>query len=311
MEQEKVLVTGGAGFIGSHTVDVLLSHGYDVLVVDDLSTGHERNINPKARFFKLDIRNPELVDLFEQERPDYVNHHAAQMDVRRSVADPAFDAEVNILGSLNLIECSIRSGVSKFVYISSGGAVYGEPEYLPCDENHPINPICQYGVSKHTVEHYLYLYNHNYDLDYAVLRYPNVYGPRQDPLGEAGVVAIFTGQMLNDDQVVINGSGEQERDFVYVEDCAIANLLVLRNSHGQIYNLGSGIGTSVNQISAHLQEIIGYEKQPQHGPPKTGETSRIYLDANKARRELNWEPTVNLKDGLERTVAYFAALDSE
>ena len=311
MGQEKVLVTGGAGFIGSHTVDVLLDHGYDVLVVDDLSTGYRRNINPSARFYELDICSPDLANVFEEERPDYVNHHAAQMDVRRSVADPTFDAQVNILGSLNLIEYAVRYKVKKFTYISSGGAVYGEPEYLPCDEGHPINPICQYGVSKHTVEHYLYLYSHNYGLDYAVLRYPNVYGPRQDPNGEAGVVAIFAGQMLKGEQVVVNGSGEQERDFVYVEDCAIANVQVLRNRSGQIYNLGMGIGTSVNQILAHLRGIIGYDQEPKHGPAKTGETFRIYLDAGKAKRELGWEPTINLEEGLRRTVDFFASEDQK
>jgi UDP-glucose 4-epimerase len=306
MGQGKVLVTGGAGFIGSHVTDLLLSRGHDVIVVDDLSTGHMRNVNPQARFYKMDIRSPALADVFENERPNYVNHHAAQMNVRRSVADPHFDAEVNVLGSLNLIECAVRSGVEKFVYISSGGAVYGEPEYLPCDEGHPINPICQYGVSKHVVEHYLYLYNRNYGLNYAVLRYPNVYGPRQDPYGEAGVVAIFTGQMLQEDSVTINGSGDQVRDFVYVEDCAVANLLVMSDGHGQIYNLGSGVGTSVNEIFAHLKAITNYDQDPHHGPPKVGETFRIYLDAGKARRELGWEPATGLEEGLRRTVAYFA-----
>jgi UDP-glucose 4-epimerase len=305
MDREKVLVTGGAGFIGSNVVDLLLSHGYDVAVVDDLSTGHRRNVNPRARFYELDIRSPALADVFEQERPDYVNHHAAQMNVRRSVADPSYDAEVNVLGSLNLIECAVRFEVKKLIYISSGGAVYGEPEYLPCDEVHPVNPICQYGVSKHVVEHYLYLYRRNYGLDYAVLRYPNVYGPRQDPFGEAGVVAIFTGQMLDGEPVTINGSGEQVRDFVYVQDCAIANLLAMRNGEGQIYNLGLGIGTSVNEIFAHLKEITGYVREARHGPPKLGETFRIYLDAGKARRELGWEPTTDLGEGLQRTVDYF------
>ena len=304
---EKVLVTGGAGFIGSHVVDQLIDRGYDVAIVDDLSTGHERNINPKARLHKIDIRAQELARVFEEERPDYVNHHAAQMNVRRSVADPNFDAEVNILGTLNVIENALRFDVKKLIYISSGGAVYGEPEYLPCDEQHPVNPLCQYGVSKHTVEHYLFLYNHNYGLDYAVLRYPNVYGPRQDPFGEAGVVAIFANQMLRDEQVTINGSGEQVRDFVYVEDCAAANLTVMQNGSGQIYNLGSGVGTSVNQIFHELQQLTGYDRAPHHGPAKTGETFQIYLDASKARRELAWRQTIDLKEGLRRSVECFAS----
>src|SRR3990172_499833 len=251
-----ILVTGGAGFIGSHVVDLYLEHGHRVVVVDDLSTGHRRNLNPRATFYEADIRGPLIGSIFEMEGPEIVNHHAAQMDVRRSVAEPVFDADVNILGSLNLLECARRSGVQRFVYISSGGAVYGEPEYLPCDEAHPVNPICQYGASKHTVEHYLYMYHEIYGLDYVVLRYPNVYGPRQDPRGEAGVVAIFTGQMLTDKEIVINGDGEQQRDFVYVGDCALANLLATTSENqNTIYNLGFGRPTSINDIFSALKSI--------------------------------------------------------
>lgn len=305
MAIRKVLVTGGAGFIGSHVVESLLDQGHDVVVVDNLVTGHRENVDPRARFYQLDIRSAELGDLFERERPDAISHHAAQMNVRRSVSDPLYDADVNVLGSLNLIECAVRHKVKKFIYISSGGAVYGEPEELPCDENHPVNPICQYGVTKHIVEHYLYLYKRNYGLDYTVLRYPNVYGPRQDPYGEAGVVAIFTGQMLRGEGVLINGSGEQTRDFVYVKDCAWANVLALENGSGQVYNLGTGVETSVNQIFALLKEIIGYPREPRRGPAMVGETFRIYLDASKAQRELGWQPTVTLQEGLRRTVDYF------
>jgi UDP-glucose 4-epimerase len=213
----KILVTGGAGFIGSHVVDTFLNNGHEVVVVDDLSTGRRSNLNPAATFYQVDIRSPQMDEIFEAERPQFVDHHAAQMDVRRSIEDPLFDADVNVLGSIKLIELAKKYGVKRFIYISTGGAVYGEPEYLPCDELHPVNPICPYGASKHTVEHYLYMYKENYDLDYVVLRYPNVYGPRQDPHGEAGVVAIFTGQMLEGEQVVINGDGEKQRVFVYVE----------------------------------------------------------------------------------------------
>jgi len=302
----KVLVTGGAGFIASHVVDLYLRNGYEVVVVDDLSTGRVTNLNPAAKFYKLDIRDPGLADVFELERPDFVNHHAAQMDVRRSVAQPIFDADVNILGSLNLIECAKRFIVKRFVYISTGGAVYGEPEYLPCDEAHPINPICQYGASKHTVEHYLYMYKVNYGLEYTVLRYPNVYGPRQDPLGEAGVVAIFIGKMLRDEQVVINGDGNQERDFVFVGDCARANLLALQASQGLgIINLGSGKGTTVNEIYQKLQDITSYSLEVKHGPAKLGETRKIYLDGNKALRLLGWRATIGLDEGLRNTVDYF------
>jgi UDP-glucose 4-epimerase len=305
----KILVTGGAGFIGSHVVDTFIQHGYQVVVIDDLSTGRESNLNPAAAFHKLDIRDPKLVEVFETERPDFVSHHAAQMDVRRSIVEPLFDADVNIIGSINLIECARRFAIKRFVYISTGGAVYGEPEYLPCDEGHPINPICQYGASKHTVEHYLYMYRVNYGLEYTVLRYPNVYGPRQDPHGEAGVVAIFTGQMLSGKPVVINGDGEQERDFVYVGDCARANYLAVEKGKSGIFNLGSGKGTTVNEIYTKLKEITAYPLVASHGPAKLGETRKIYLDASKAQAELGWHQTVDLRKGLEQTVAYFRSVE--
>lgn len=301
----KALVTGGAGFIASHVVDYYVKEGLEVVIVDDLSTGRESNLNPAAKLYKMDIRSPELDEVFAKEKPDFVNHHAAQMDVRRSVADPLFDASVNVVGSLNVIECAKRHKVKRFVYISTGGAVYGEPEYLPCDEKHPINPICQYGASKHTVEHYLYMYQANYGLSYMVLRYPNVYGPRQNPHGEAGVVAIFTGQMLAGQQVVINGDGEQQRDFVYVGDCARANWIALQaTKFNGIYNVGSNRPTSVNQIFYALKEIIGYERDAVYGPAKLGETRKIYLSADKAHRDLNWSQTVSLGDGLRQTVEY-------
>lgn len=302
----KILVTGGAGFIGSHVVELFLEKGYEVVILDDLSTGRESNINPRAKFYKMDIRSPEVRGIFEAERPDFISHHAAQMDVRRSVAQPLFDADVNILGSINLIECARKFGVKHFVYISTGGAVYGEPEHVPCDEAHPINPICQYGASKHTVEHYLFMYHVNYGLNYTVLRYPNVYGPRQDPHGEAGVVAIFTGKMLAGEPVTINGDGEQTRDFVYVGDCAHANYLAVTVDHEPgIYNIGWGLPTSVNDIFNTLAKITAFPHAASFGPAKVGETRHIYLDAAKARRELGWSPTLSLEEGLEKTVAYF------
>jgi len=302
----KVLVTGGAGFIGSHVVDLLISNGHEVVVVDDLSTGRLTNLNPAAKFYQIDIRSPQLAEVFDKERPDYIDHHAAQMDVRRSVVDPRFDADVNVLGSINLIENARRFNVKRIVYISTGGAVYGEPEYLPCDEAHPVNPICPYGASKHTVEHYLFMYQEMYGLEYVVLRYPNVYGPRQDPLGEAGVVAIFTGQMMAGKPVIINGDGEQVRDFVYVEDCARANLMALTtNNPNTVYNLGFGRGTTVNEIFETLKKVTAYRLPPNYGPAKLGETRRIYLDASKAQQLLGWKPAVGLEEGLEHTVAYF------
>lgn len=302
----KILVTGGAGFIGSHVVDLFVSNGYEVVIVDDLSTGRASNLNPAAKFYQMDIRDPKLREVFEGERPDFISHHAAQMDVRRSVAQPLFDADVNILGSINLIECAKEFNIKHFVYISTGGAVYGEPETLPCDEMHPINPICQYGASKHTVEHYLYMYNVNYGLQYTVLRYPNVFGPRQDPHGEAGVVAIFTGKMLDNEPVTIYGDGEQTRDFVFVRDCARANLLAVSVDHAPgIYNIGWGRPTSINEIFTNLAKITSYTHPVSYGPAKVGETRHIYLDASKANRDLGWSATLSLEEGLRETVEYF------
>ena len=305
----KVLVTGGAGFIGSHVVDHFINAGYEVVIVDNMSTGRESNFNPRATFYKIDIRDAQLAEVFEREKPDYVDHHAAQIDVRKSVADPLFDADVNVNGSLNLLECARRFGVKKVIYVSSGGAVYGEPEYLPCDEKHPINPVCQYGVSKHTVEHYLFMYRFLYGLDYTVLRYANVFGPRQDPTGEAGVIAIFIGQMTSGRPVTIHGSGEQERDFVYVTDCARANLLAIPARSGGIYNIGCGIGVPINLVFSELKHICNYRPDPHYGPAKPGETFKIYLDSQWAQADLGWKSTVDLRGGLERTIEYFRATE--
>jgi UDP-glucose 4-epimerase len=301
----KILVTGGAGFIGSHVVDTFLSAGHDVVVVDDLSTGRRENLNPKATFYQVDIRSPELTKVFGREKPDAVSHQAAKANVRESMEKPLLYADVNVLGSLNVLENCRKHGVKKVIYASTGGAVYGEPQYLPVDENHPINPLDPYGASKHHVEHYLHLYWLNYKIAYTALRYPNVYGPRQDPFGEAGVVAIFTNKMLKGEQAIINGSGEQERDFVYVGDIARANLLALDHGDNGIYNIGSGLGTNINTIFAELKQATGYKLPAVHGPAKLGEVFRIYLKADKARQELGWQPTVSLSEGLQKTVDSF------
>jgi len=301
----KILVTGGAGFIGSHVVDAYVCEGHDVAVVDDLSTGRRVQVHPQARFYEMDIRDPELDGVFAEERPEVVSHQAARANVRESLEEPLLYAEVNVLGSLNLLECCRRHRVRKVIYASTGGAVYGEPQALPATEGHAINPLDPYGASKHHVEHYLEVYRANFGINYTTLRYPNVYGPRQDPYGEAGVVAIFAEKMLHRGQAVINGSGKQERDFVYVSDVARANVLALEKGDGEIYNIGSGVGVSVNRIFASLAELTAYGKPAVHGPPKQGEVFRVYLDASRAHAELGWAPEVPLEDGLALTVAYF------
>ena len=303
----KILVTGGAGFIGSHVVDAYLEQGHDVLVVDDLSTGKRENVNPKARLFALDIRDKKLAEVFAAEQPDVINHQAAKANLRESMDKPGLYADVNILGSLHLLELSRKHNVKKFIFASTGGAIYGEPEYLPADEMHPVNPLDPYGASKAAFEHYLPVYQANYSIPFTVLRYANVYGPRQDPYGEAGVVAIFTVKMLHEEQAIINGSGEQERDFAYVGDVARANLLALDRGDGGFFNIGTGAGTSINDIFSRLRSSTGYQKQDVHGPAKAGEVFKIYLQADRARSELGWQPTTSLEDGLHRTVEYFRA----
>ena len=304
----KVMVTGGAGFIGSHVVDAFLAAGHDVLVVDDLSIGKREQVNPAARLYVADIRDAAALEpIFASEKPEAICHQAARANVRESMDKPVLYADVNVLGSLTLLEAARRHCVRKVIYASTGGAAYGEPAYVPVDEQHPVNPLDPYGASKHHVEHYLFLYRRNYGLDYTVLRYPNVYGPRQDPLGEAGVIAIFTGLMLKGGQPIINGDGEQLRDYLYVGDVARANVLALDKGSGEIINLGTGVGTSVNQVFAALRQATGYTGDEVHGPPKLGEVSRIYLDASKARAILGWQPEVALDEGIRNTVAFFRA----
>ncbi len=299
----KVLITGGAGFIGSHVVDAYLGQGAEVVVVDDLSSGRRANLDRRARLMEMDIRSPDLPALFAAERPDVVNHHAAQIDVRRSVADPALDASINVLGALNVLECARKTKVSRMVYASTGGAVYGEPIELPCREDHPAQPICPYGASKHAFEHYLEMYFVLYGLPYTILRYANVYGPRQDPFGEAGVVAIFTAKMLAEAEIMVNGDGEQTRDFVFVEDVARANLLATQLGEAcGIFNIGTGVGTSINQVFEHLRRATGYRLAPAYGPAMHGETRHIYLECSHAAEGLGWRPEVGLAEGLSRTV---------
>ena len=304
MKPKTVLVTGGAGFIGSHLVDRLLSLGHRVVVVDDLSTGRLRNLNKGATFYHSSITHPGLDEIFAREQPAVVSHHAAQISVANSVRDPVKDAEVNIQGTLRLVELSRKYGVEKVIFSSSGGTIYGEPRYHPCDENHPIDPLSPYALSKHVAEEYLGLYHHTYRLNYVILRYGNVYGPRQDPHGEAGVVAIFTLAMLEGKQPRIYGTGEQERDFICVDDVVDANVLAMEGGQGE-YNIGTGQGTSVNRVFELLKGIVKYKWSPVYGPARTGEVFKISLDYSKFEKAFGWTPKVSLEEGMKRTVEFF------
>jgi UDP-glucose 4-epimerase len=299
----RILVTGGAGFIGSNVVDGYLADGHEVAVFDNLSTGRREFVDPRATLFVGDLADAGDVErCVAAFRPEVVSHHAAQIDVRHSVADPVNDARTNVLGSLGLLQSCTRHGVRKFLYASTGGALYGEGRTLPATEDHPINPESPYGVSKHTVEHYLYLWRLLHGLDYTVLRYPNVFGPRQNPHGEAGVNAIFIGLMLHGQRPRIFGTGDQVRDYVFVGDIVAANLLALGRAGGEMLNIGTGVGTSVNDIVRAINEVLGTRIEPIHEAARPGEVQRIYLDASRARASLGWTPTVTFLEGLRRTI---------
>ncbi len=302
----KILVTGGAGFIASQIADAFINEGHKVFIIDDLSTGFEKNINPKAEFIKADICDLELSKLFEKEKFDLIDHHAAQMDVRRSVADPVFDANINILGTINLLKNAVKTGVKKFMFASTGGAVYGEQKYFPADEHHPTNPLSPYGISKLSVEKYLYFYKVQYNLNYTILRYANIYGPRQNPFGEAGVVAIFSSKLIKGEQPVINGTGEQTRDYVFVGDVVQANLITLSDKESDIYNIGTGQETDVNQLFGLLNKIIGKNKEEKHGPAAPGEQMRSVITSDKIFKKFGWRPSASLEEGLKKTVEFFA-----
>jgi UDP-glucose 4-epimerase len=303
--QMKILVTGGAGFIGSWVADAFISEGHEVLIIDDLSSGIKENIPKEADFIKGDIRERELLEkVFYDYRPDIVDHHAAQMDVRRSVENPVFDAQVNIIGTLNLLELSIRYRIKRFIFASTGGAIYGEPEDLPADEKTPPMPISPYGASKYAVEKYLGYYKAVYGFDYIALRYANVYGPRQNPHGEAGVVAIFCNKVLSRKACLIFGDGNQTRDYVFVGDVAKANMMSI-NAPVASYNIGTGIETSVNDLVKVLRKVSGNEFKVEYAPPRLGEVQRISLDINLANRVFGWSPSVSLEDGIGQTWKWF------
>ena len=298
----KILVTGGAGFIGSHVVDAFVAGGHDVIALDDLSTGHRLNVNPRARLVVMDVRDDRVRDLLEAERPEVVDHHAAQINVRVSVAEPRRDADVNILGTLNLLESAAAAGTRRIIFASTGGAIYGEQEYFPADENHPMRPVSPYAISKRTAEEYTEFFRRTRGIEMAVLRYANVYGPRQDPHGEAGVVAIFTAAMSEGRSPTIFGDGEQTRDFVHVADVARANVAALSSPSGETCNIGTGMETSVNQLYAIIADAIGFRGAPVHAAPKEGDIPRSCISARRAEEVLGWQPEVGLRDGLRWTV---------
>lgn len=303
----KILLTGGAGFIGSHITDLLIKEGHQVIIIDNLSNGKKVNINPAALFYHRDIRDENLDEIFAREKPDILNHHAAQISVRDSVSDPIHDLEINIRGTVHLLELSRKHGVKKVIFASSGGALYGEQDYFPADENHPLRPLSPYGVAKLAGENYLYYYQQNFDLPYVALRYANVYGPRQDPFGEAGVIAIFSQSLLTGKQPIINGSGEQTRDYVYVEDIARINVLALKNDVHGTFNVGTGQEITVNDIFKKIRSFSHAEASEVHGEPKKGEQFRSVLSAEKARQKLGWKPQVEFDEGLKKTIAFFKA----
>lgn len=304
----KIAVTGGAGFIGSHIVDAYIAEGHDVVVLDNFSTGKKENVNKKAGVEKVDITDAaKIKKIFEKEKFDVLNHHAAQVNVRTSVEDPTFDASVNILGGINVYEAARASEVKKIIFASSGGAVYGEQRYYPADEKHPKRPYSPYGVSKHANEKYLVYYKMVYGIEDVILRYTNVYGPRQNPQGEAGVIAIFTEKMMKNEAPVINGDGTQTRDYVYVDDIVRANVLALTEKARGIYNCSTGVEFSVNTLFQILKLRTMSNCKMVHGPAKIGEQQRSVCSYRKIEKSLGWKPEVNLEQGLAKTVEWFRA----
>ncbi|MEK7286382.1 MAG: NAD-dependent epimerase/dehydratase family protein [Nitrospirota bacterium] len=300
----KILVTGGAGFIGSHLTDRLITEGHSVVVVDNLSSGKKKNLHKEAVFYKADILSSRLERIFAKEKPRMIFHYAAQIDVRKSVDDPVSDVTANVIGLLNVLEAAVKSGGQRIIFSSSGGAIYGEQSVFPATEEHPTHPLSPYGISKLASEHYLYYYQKVRGLESSVLRFANVYGPRQDTLGEAGVVAIFAKKLLDGEQAIINGNGMQTRDYVYVEDVVDANMAVINGNSRDTFNVGTGIETSVNDLFAALLKETQSKAKPFHGMEKKGEQRRSCVSAEKLHKMTGWEPRTSLAEGLARTVAH-------
>ena len=301
----KILVTGGAGFIGSHVVDAYLGAGHQVVIVDDLSTGKQGNLNPKAKFYNMSVLDDKLQQLMQDEGVEVVNHHAAQIKVKASLEDPYFDVKTNVLGSVLLLDLCRRAGVKKFIYASSGGAQYGEMTDKPFPETQKSRPFSVYGASKYTVEIYADVFAQNFGLEFVILRYANVYGPRQDALGEGGVVAIFTHCMLHGGEFVIFGDGYNLRDYVYVKDVARANLLALDHPHNDVFNIGTGVGTTTNELFETLAKATGHKSPPKRTVARLGDLQKSVLDPSKAKMGLKWEPKYDLAAGLQETVEYY------
>ncbi len=301
----KILVTGGAGFIGSNLADALLGDNHSVAIIDNLSTGKMENIPAKAEFHQIDIASPVVNKIFERGKFDVVFHLAAQMDVRKSVENPINDAEINILGGINLLQASIKHKVKKIVFSSTGGAIYGEQNYFPADEKHDANPVSPYGISKLAFEKYLYFYNIQHGLGYVALRYANVYGPRQNSEGEAGVVAIFCKRLLNGDKAVVYGDGLQTRDFVFVEDVVRANMLAMNHKDSDSFNVGTGIETDINTIFDKIKDASGSTQKRINAEGKPGEQRRSCITHDKIKKILGWSPQISLDMGIPKTVAFF------
>jgi len=300
----KILVTGGAGFIASNLVDELIEKGHNVVIIDDLSTGKKENLNPNAKFYNIDIRDKTIEKIFEKEQFDIVNHHAAQIDVRKSVSEPKFDADVNVMGLLNLLQNSVKYKVKKFINVSSGGVIYGDDAKLPIKEEEKKNPISPYGIAKLTAEYYVRFYHNVYGLKYTTLRYSNVYGKRQDPKGEAGVVAIFSKLMLENKQPTIFGNGKQTRDYIYVKDVVAANVLAMEKGDNEEFNIGTGKETDVNKIFSLIKVATGYTDNASYAAPRPGELQRNSLNTKKAKKILGWKPKYNLEQGLTETIEW-------
>lgn len=302
----KVLVTGGCGFIGSHIVDRLVEAGHTVAVADNLSTGNLKNLNSSAKLYKVDITSPELNDVFSEFKPEAVYHEAAQIDVQTSLKNPVFDAMVNVAGSVNVLNCVKNNGVGKIIYASSA-AVYGNPEYMGVDEKHKVEPLSFYGISKHTPEHYIKAFSNLFGFKYTILRYANVYGIRQEPKGEGGVISIFISKILKNEVPTIFGDGEQTRDFIYVNDIASANIKALTAGDNEIINVSTNRPVTVNRLFGILKEVSGTNLSPEHAKERKGDIHDSYLDNSKAHKLLGFSPQYTLEQGLKETYEYYAA----